>query len=205
MLSIDPESLSEKENYKFLTGTLIPRPIAFITSLAEDGTLNGAPFSYFTIVSANPPLIGISVQRKADGEMKDTARNILMKKEFVVHITDEENVSMVNETAATVPNDVSEIDLAGLTPVQSKEISIQGVTEAKVRYECKLHEIVKIQDDQGNSSCDFIIGRIVQYHIASSLRDHNGYIDCQTLAPVSRLAGNDYAALGHMFTIKRPQ
>ncbi|HLQ74268.1 MAG TPA: flavin reductase, partial [Bacillota bacterium] len=76
MISIDPLNNSERDNYKLLIGSVIPRPIAFITSLSEDGILNGAPFSYFNVVSSNPPLISLSVQRKA-GMMKDTARNII--------------------------------------------------------------------------------------------------------------------------------
>src|SRR3954465_11376457 len=99
MLSIDPASLSERENYKFLIGSIIPRPIAFITSVSKDGTLNGAPFSYFNIVSSNPPMISVAIQRNG-GKQKDTARNILDSEEFVVHIVDQENVEKINETAA---------------------------------------------------------------------------------------------------------
>ena len=88
MISIDPSNNKERDNYKLMIGSIIPRPIAFVTSLAEDGTLNGAPFSYFNIVSSNPPMISVTVQHKGN-EKKDTARNILNKKEFVVHIVDE--------------------------------------------------------------------------------------------------------------------
>ena len=91
MISIDPLKNEERDNYKLMIGSIVPRPIAFVTSLAEDGTLNGAPFSYFNIVSSNPPMISVSIQRKGN-EKKDTVRNILDKNEFVVHIVDEENV-----------------------------------------------------------------------------------------------------------------
>ena len=111
MHSIDPKTISERENYKFLIGSIIPRPIAFVTSLSEEGVLNGAPFSYFNIVSSNPPMISLSIQRSG-GKQKDTARNILHSKEFVIHIVDEDNVMKINETAATLPPDKSEIELA---------------------------------------------------------------------------------------------
>ncbi len=101
MLSINPNEQSEKENYKLLTGSIIPRPVAFVTSVTKDGVLNGAPYSYFNIVAANPPLISVSVQRKA-GERKDTSRNAIEKGEFVVHISDESYVAAINETAANL-------------------------------------------------------------------------------------------------------
>ena len=121
MLSFNPSMNTERENYKLLIGSIIPRPIAFVTSLGKDGTLNGAPFSYFNIVSSNPPMISLAIQRNG-GKQKDTARNILETKEFVVHIVDQDNVEKVNETAASLPPDQSEIERAQLTPVQSTKI-----------------------------------------------------------------------------------
>src|SRR5690606_32125747 len=97
MFSINPKDQSERENYKLMIGTIIPRPIAFVTTQSKDGTLNGAPFSYFNIVSSNPPMISVSIQRN-NGNTKDTARNIYDTKEFVVHIVDPENVEKVNAT-----------------------------------------------------------------------------------------------------------
>src|SRR5690606_20166550 len=126
-----------RENYKFLIGSVIPRPVAFVTSLSKDGVLNGAPFSYFNIVSSNPPLISLSVQR-SKGERKDTARNIIQTGEFVVHIVDEDHVKKINETAASLPADESEIEYAGLTPVKSDIVSVAGIKEAKIRMECVL-------------------------------------------------------------------
>src|SRR3954462_3459680 len=98
LLSIDPASLSERDNYKFLIGSIVPRPIAFVTTQSKDGVLNGAPFSYFNIVTSNPPMISLSIQRNG-GRIKDTARNIFENKEFVVYIVDEDNVAKINETA----------------------------------------------------------------------------------------------------------
>ncbi|GHI00106.1 flavin reductase family protein [Neobacillus kokaensis] len=202
MLSIDPASLSERENYKFLIGSIIPRPIAFVTTLSKDGVLNGAPFSYFNIVSSNPPMISLSIQRSS-GRQKDTARNIIESKQFVVHIVDEQNINKINKTAANLPPDESEIELANLTPVESVKISVPGVNEAKIRMECLLEHSLEL----GNSDtpgCDLIIGKVVQFHIESDIYE-NGRIDPRGLAAVSRLAGNNYAKIGEVFEIERPK
>ncbi|WHY86546.1 flavin reductase family protein [Neobacillus novalis] len=202
MLSIDPASLSERENYKFLIGSIIPRPIAFVTTISKDGVLNGAPFSYFNIVSSNPPMISLSIQRST-GRQKDTARNIKESRQFVVHIVDEQNVEKINKTAANLPPEVSEIELANLTPVESVKISVPGVKEAKIRMECSLEHSLEL-GGTGTPGCDLIIGKVVQFHIESDIYE-NGRIDPRGLAAVSRLAGNNYAKIGEIFEIERPK
>lgn len=202
MLSIDPTQNTERENYKFLIGSIIPRPIAFVTTVSKDGVLNGAPFSYFNIVSSNPPMISLSIQRSS-GIQKDTARNIIESKEFVVHIVDEQNVEKINKTAANLPSNQSEIELANLTPVESVKISVPGVKEAKVRMECSLEHSLELGGTD-TPGCDFIIGKVVQFHIENDIYE-NGRIDASSLAAVSRLAGNDYAKIGEIFEIERPK
>ncbi|MCY8268316.1 flavin reductase family protein [Bacillus haynesii] len=202
MLSIDPHTKTERENYKFLIGSIIPRPVAFVTSLSEEGVLNGAPFSYFNIVSSNPPMISLSIQR-SEGSQKDTARNILNSKEFVVHIVDEQNVEKINTTAASLPPNQSEVQLAELTPVESVRVSVPGVKEAKVRMECVLEYSLEL-GDKYSPGCDLIIGKVVQYHIKSGIYE-NGKIDPRGLGAISRLAGHDYAKIGEIFTRKRPK
>ena len=202
MLSIDPATMSERENYKFLIGSIIPRPIAFVTTISKDGVLNGAPFSYFNIVSSNPPMISLSIQRSA-GRQKDTARNIIDSKEFVIHIVDEHNVEKINKTAANLPPDQSEIDLAKLTPIDSVKISVPGVKEAKIRMECSLEHSLEL-GGLDTTGCDFIIGKVVQFHVENDIYE-NGRIDPRGLAAVSRLAGNNYAKIGEIFEIERPK
>lgn len=201
MLSFDPKINAERENYKLLIGTIIPRPIAFVTSITDEGILNGAPFSYFNIVSSNPPMVSLSIQRRS-GERKDTARNIIRHKEFVVHIVDESNVNQINETAASLPPNVSEVELAKLTIVPSEEIAVPGIKEAKVRFECRLEQALELgeADDVG---VDLLIGKIVRFHIAEELYE-SGRINQEKLAPVSRLAGTNYAKIGETFSIERP-
>lgn len=202
MISIDPLKNEERENYKLMIGSIIPRPIAFVTSLAEDETLNGAPFSYFNIVSSNPPMISISVQRK-EGERKDTARNILDTKEFVVHIVDEENVALINKTAANLRPNESEIIAAGLTEKPSTIVAVPGVEEAKIRMECTLEQVVVLGDENA-SGCDLIIGKIVQFHVSKEIYE-DGKINPRGLDAVSRLAGQSYAKIGEIFDIERPK
>ena len=202
MLSIDPSTNSERENYKFLSGSIIPRPIAFVTTLSEEGVLNGAPYSYFNIVTSNPPMISLAIQR-SEGRQKDTSNNINTKKEFVVHIVDEQNVEKINTTAASLPPDQSEVHLAGLHPVESVKISVPGVKEARVRMECILEQSIEI-GGVNSPGCDFIIGRVVQFHIEDDIYE-NGRIDPRGLAAVSRLAGASYAKIGETFEIERPK
>ncbi|TCJ01732.1 flavin reductase family protein [Cytobacillus praedii] len=202
MLSIDPDFMSERENYKFLIGSIIPRPIAFVTTMSKDGVLNGAPFSYFNIVSSNPPMISLSIQR-SNGKMKDTARNILESKEFVIHIVDEQNVEKINQTAASLPSEQSEVEAADLTPVQSMRISVPGVKESKIRMECIVEQSLELGGTD-TPGCDMVIGRVVQFHIEDGIYD-KGRIDSRGLAAISRLAGQSYAKIGEIFEIERPK
>jgi len=203
MKKIDPKLLSERENYKFLIGSIIPRPIAFVTSVSKEGVVNAAPFSFFNIVSSNPPMISVSIQRKK-GDQKDTARNICENEQFVVHIVDTDNVKQVNETAANLPPNESEVALAGMTLVKSEKIGVPGVKEAKVRLECVLEKALELGGDDETVGCDLIIGKVVYYHIEESLYEE-GRIDPEGLGAISRLAGNDYAKIGAQFTMKRPE
>ncbi|MED4531107.1 flavin reductase family protein [Metabacillus fastidiosus] len=202
MLSIDPIKNTERENYKFLIGSIIPRPIAFVTTLSKGGVLNGAPFSYFNIVSSNPPMISLSIQRTG-GRQKDTARNIIESKEFVIHVVDEQNVEKINKTAANLSSDQSEIELADLTPVESSKISVPGIKEAKIRMECTLERSLEL-GSMDSAGCDLIIGKVVQFHIENDLYK-DGKIDPDSLATVSRLAGTNYAKIGEVFSIERPK
>lgn len=202
LISIEPDAMSEREIYKFLIGSIIPRPIAFVTTISKDGILNGAPFSYFNIVSSNPPMISLSIQRSA-GKQKDTARNIIESKQFVVHIVDEHNVEKINKTAASLPANQSEIELANLTPVESVKVSVPGVKEAKIRMECSLEHSLELGGSD-SPGCDLIIGKVVQFHIEQDIYKH-GRIDPHGLSAVSRLAGNDYAKIGEIFEVKRPK
>ncbi len=204
MISLDPMALSERDNYTFLTGTIIPRPIAIVTSISNEGIVNIAPFSYFTIVSANPPMIAVSVQRK-HGRMKDTSQNILDSREFVVHITDENNIEDANRTAAELPPNISELEVSNFTLTESETIRVPGITNAKVRMECTLAKAIPLGGQVADeASCDLIIGNVTRYHIDESIYE-NGRIDAKGLRPISRLAGHEYMKMGEQFVLERPK
>jgi flavin reductase (DIM6/NTAB) family NADH-FMN oxidoreductase RutF len=200
MLSIDPTTMTERDAYKFLIGSIIPRPIAFVTTLSENGVLNAAPFSFFNIVSSTPPMVSVSIQR-VNGVQKDTARNAIYRGAFVVHICDESNIAAINQTAARLPADVSEVDTVGLTSVKSTSIEVPGVKESQIRMECVLEKAIPLGTDE--AGCDLLIGRVVHFHVDEELYQ-NGQIDPMILKPVSRLAGNSYSTLGRIFSIERP-
>lgn len=202
MRTIDPAKQSERDNYKLLIGSIIPRPIALVTTLSAEGVVNAAPFSYFNIVTADPPMVSVSVQRK-NGERKDTARHAEATGSFVVHIVDESNVEAANRAAASLPPDESELGFAGLTAVPSAMIAAPGLAEAKVRMECVLERTIPLGGTAEEASCDLLIGRVVCFHIAEELLSE-GRIDAARLRPVSRLAGNGYGKLGETFALERP-
>ncbi|GGA46491.1 flavin reductase family protein [Paenibacillus physcomitrellae] len=221
MISIDPNGQQEQDNYKLLIGSIIPRPIAFVTTIGEDGTVNAAPFSFFSVVSSSPPLLSVSVGRKG-GVMKDTARNTVNRGELVIHIVDEDLAVEMNKTAAPLPPEQSELDLTALTTVPSKKVSVPGIREAKIRMECVLEQHIPIRrgsaaglgTDKAEAEaeledltseetvCDLLLVRVVQFHFDEEIY-RDGYIEAAALKPVSRLAGDDYAGLGDIFTLIR--
>ncbi|WP_447084410.1 flavin reductase family protein, partial [Staphylococcus aureus] len=175
-----------------------PRPIAFVTTQNLKGDINAAPFSFFNVVNHTPPMIAIAVQR-TKGNRKDTSINIEQSGEFVVHITDEAIVNDVNETAAPLEYGVNELKRTSLSMIDSDLIKVPAIKEAKVRFECKLHQIVQLGNKDNGS--DLIIGEIVVYHIDEEVYFEDSKIDANQLNPVARLAGNDYSLLGQTFTV----
>jgi len=197
MIKIIPKNEQPKDLYKLLIGSVVPRPIAFVTTKNETNTLNAAPFSYYNIVSSNPPMIMISVGKK-DGNLKDTARNILREKTFVVHTVDESILEKVNLTSANLGINESEVDAVGLTQIKSDMIDTDGIKEALIRFECKLYQHIELPNS------DMFIGSIEMMHFDESVYKE-GKISKEALKPVARLAGNHYTTLGTTITIERPE
>lgn len=198
---LDPKDLTQRENYKLLIGSIIPRPVAVVSTQSTDGIVNIAPFSFFNIVSSEPVILSLAIQRK-EGELKDTARNLLATKEAVVHILDQTNVQEANKTAALLPADQSELTVSGFTTTTSKMIAVPGLKEASVRLETILHQHVPIKKDQ-QTTADLLLLEVVGYQIAEDVYQ-DGKINPRALQAVSRLAGNSYATIGEIFDIKRP-
>ena len=185
----------EKENYKILSGSIVPRPIAWITTLQENKVVNAAPFSYFNIVSAQPPLLSVSV-RYDTRDQKDTSRNIFREKEFVVHIISEEAMMKANKTSKRLGRDESELLYAELESVESVNVKTPGLKIAKIRFECVYETHIHFE------TTDLIIGRIVGYHIDEEVFD-NGKILLEKLKPVSRLSGSRYGLIGEIIYIPK--
>lgn len=198
MQSFKPNEILERDVYKILNASIVPRPIAFVTTLNDDFSLNGAPFSFFNMITANPPLISVSVLRKTDGSRKDTARNIIRNKELAVHITTDENIEKINITSAQLEPNVSEVDLAKLTKVKSELIKTPGINEAKVRFEVELFKHIDLE------SADLFIGKIINIHLDEMVYQ-NSYINYDELKPIGRLAGNNFMTASGYKEIIRPK
>ncbi|SDN51590.1 NADH-FMN oxidoreductase RutF, flavin reductase (DIM6/NTAB) family [Paenibacillus sp. yr247] len=132
MFMIDPARQSERDNYRLMIGSIIPRPIALVTTQSRYGVVNAASFSYFNIVTSNPPMVSVSVQRRNE-DSKDKARNALDNDVIDIHSTDEANVKFVNQAAAHLAPNESEIAYAGLTAIPRAKMSVPGVVEAKIK------------------------------------------------------------------------
>lgn len=198
-------NLTAKERYKLLSGTVIPRPIAFVTTRStESGKTNAAPFSFFSMLAGDPPLLSIAVGRKK-GLMKDTARNAVATKELVIHVVHEDLVSDMNQTASTLKPEESEVDLTSLSLVESTSIQVPGIKEALVRFECQLESHLPIQNDEGEVSFDLLIARVIVIHLDETVYNkEKNYVLPDKLKPVARLSGPNYAGLGEFFSLKRP-
>ncbi|MFC4772044.1 flavin reductase family protein [Enterococcus hermanniensis] len=197
--------LTAKQNYKFLTGSIIPRPIAWITTMNKQTKLvNAAPFSYFNIVAKEPPLTSLSINRK-DNKMKDTAKNLLLQHEGVIHLVNDAVLKLMNQTAASLPSDTSELDGLNITLVDSQSIEVPAIKEAPIRYEVKLHQHIEIRDHEQITISDLFILEVLNYYFSEELFNvEKEYIDPLTFDPISRLAGNSYSHLDKILDIKRP-
>lgn len=207
MRSFDPAHESTQNIYKLMVGSIVPRPIAFVSSIDDRGVLNLAPFSYFTAVSANPPVVLFcaSVRREEPerglSTHKDTLRNIVSTREFVINIVTEQIVEKMNATAAQVPPEVDEFAMVGLTPLASELVRPPRVAESPVHMECRLHQIVEVSDQPGGGAV--VLGDVLRFHIAPQLVD-NYRIDPDGLAAVGRMGGPTYVRTRDRFDLERP-
>lgn len=199
---VDPKEASYKDLYKLMVGSIVPRPIAFVSTLSSAGTPNLAPFSYFTAVTADPPTICFAPgRRSSDGSRKDTLTNIEATGEFVVNVVTEGMGPAMVETAADFPSNTDEFKVAGLTPVAASVVTPPLVKESPINLECKCYQIVSIGPD-GVGGGSLVIGEIVMFHIDDALYDH-GRIDIRGLKPLGRLAGTEYTTLGQIISLER--
>jgi flavin reductase (DIM6/NTAB) family NADH-FMN oxidoreductase RutF len=200
-MMLTPESLAQQERYRLLIGTVLPRPIAWVSSMNATGNVNLAPFSYFTIACNEPMTLVFCPQAPArSGAKKDTLRNVEAVPEFVVNLTNLATVEAMNRSATSLPYGESEFPWAGVTPAPSTVIRVPRVAEAPVAYECVLQRIVTISDRPGGGAAVF--GEVRCIHIQDDLLV-DGQVPLDRLQPIGRLGGNGYVRVTDTFELAR--
>lgn len=201
-MTIDPEQHTPNDVYKLMVGAIVPRPIAFVSTLSAAGVRNLAPFSFFTAVSANPPVICFSpMVRASDGQRKDTLHNIEATGEFVVNVVSEEFARQMNQCSAEFPPDVDEFAISGLTPVASELVKPPRVRESHIQMECRLLQVVHVSPKPLGGS--LVLGEVLRFHVDETLFD-DFRIDPGRLRAIGRMGGPIYARTTDRFEMPRP-
>lgn len=188
-------------NYKFLIGSILPRPIAVVSTLNEDGTNNVAPFSFFTGVSAKPMIVAFCpLIRTTTGEKKDTLVNIERNKEFVINFVSTAIADKINLTSTELPYGEDEFKFAGLTPIDSLTIKPKRILESPIHFECILRDIISYGDMPGQGT--LVTGEVKKIHIKDELEE-SGRIDTKLFDPLGRGAGNDWIKCDSTIQLER--
>jgi flavin reductase (DIM6/NTAB) family NADH-FMN oxidoreductase RutF len=203
MRALDPAGIAANDIYKLMIGMIVPRPIAFVSTVDAAGVRNLAPFSYFTACGSNPPVVCFSTSvRSGPRPYKDTLENVEATAEFVVNIVSEEFAAQMNLCSAEVAPEVDEFELSGLTPIASDLVKPPRVAESKAQMECRLHQIVPVSDRPGGGI--LVLGEVLRFHVLESLLD--GYkIDPDKLNAIGRMGGPTYVRTHDRFDIQRPK
>ncbi len=196
-MRLDPQDLSPAAMHRFMIGVIVPRPIAFVSTVGAGGRFNVAPFSFFNAVTHRPPLVTVSIGARAGGE-KDTLRNLRATGDFVVNVVDEPLLERAVEASGDWPEEVSEFDLTRLTPVPSERVKSPRVGEAPVSLECRLEREVALGD------AVLVVGEIVCAHVAERVLTE-GRVDIAKLAPAGRLGGDAYSIVREVVRMQRPR
>ncbi|MCO4792490.1 MAG: flavin reductase family protein [Bacteriovoracaceae bacterium] len=200
MLSFDTNGPFQ-DNYKFLIGSILPRPIAVVSTVNKDGTNNVAPFSFFTGISASPMIVAFCpLIRSSTGKEKDTPLNIKEQGEFVVSFVSEEIVDKVNDCSTELPYGEDEFTHSGLTPLDSDIVKPKRVAESKIQFECKFRDFLSYGDGPGAGQ--IITGEVVKIHVAEELYE-SGRINTEKFNPIGRGAGNDWIKCTDLIQLER--
>lgn len=192
---IDLDALSRADRYKVLTGAVIPRPIAFVTTLGPGGIVNAAPFSQFVILAVDPGLLAFSIGPKPGGP-KDTLTNVKALPEFVINMVPQGWEEIVQEASEELPLEVSEVEKLGLTTIASTHVRPPRLSGSKIHCECRLEQILQF----GDAPNHFVIGRVVAMHVESGLAK-DSKIDPKSYAPIARIGGRNYVRLGDIVKV----
>ncbi|MDR5836438.1 flavin reductase family protein [Caballeronia sp. LZ034LL] len=193
-MEIDFEAITEYQRYKLMASLIVPRPIALVTTLGPDGTVNAAPFSMFNMLGEEPPIVMLSINRLADGTLKDTAVNIPREKEFVVHLADEAIAQQMHRCGERFAADVSELDEVGFTAMASSRVKPPRIAQAPVAFECELWETLT------TASRHIFIGKVLMLHARDELIDLESWrVRLQHYFPVGRFGASDYITTRERF------
>ncbi len=191
--------LSKQDRYKLLSGIVIPRPIALVTTLDANGVVNAAPFSFFNVFSEDPPLVALGLQHKPDRSSKDTTRNIQRDGEFVVNMVDEALAGAMNDCAVDFPSGESEVAALGILTSPSTDIKVPRIAAAPFAMECK--RSVSLAFGPGR---ELLVGEVLRIHAREGLLDTaNMYVDLAAYKPIGRLFGNLYTYQRESFAMDR--
>ena len=195
-MEIDFSQLSAYQRYKLMASLIVPRPIALVTTLSPGGVVNAAPFSMFNMLGEEPPIVMLSVNRLQDGQLKDTAANILSLREFVVHMTDEPLAAQMHACGQAFPASVSELDAVGLHATPSHTVRPPRIAEAPVAFECVLHETLE------TPSRYVFIGRVLWMSAREGLIDTEKWrVHLQDYHPVGRFGASFYTRCRDRFAL----
>jgi len=202
-LIVDPREAGHQNVYKLMIGSILPRPIAFVSTISIEGVRNLAPFSFFTGICSNPPMVCFApTSRRGVERRKDTLRNITETKEFVVNVVSEAIAEQMNITSAEFPPEVDEFEAAGLTAAASDLVKPPRVAESPVSMECRLHLNIEFSELPGGGS--LVIGEVVRFHVADGLME-DFRVDPDKLRAVGRMGGASYARTRDRFDMIRPK
>jgi flavin reductase (DIM6/NTAB) family NADH-FMN oxidoreductase RutF len=205
MLSLDPKSLPIPKVHQYLLGAVGPRPIAFASTVDAEGKSNLAPFSFFNVFSANPPIMIFSPARSGrTNETKDTYENVKIHPEVVINIVNYDIVHQMSLASSPYAKGVSEFEKAGFTPLKSDIVKPYRVAESPVQFECKVNQVMELGTE--GAAGNLIICEVVKIHIDEAILDENQMIDQHKIDLVSRMGGNWYcrADKNSMFEITKP-
>ena len=202
-MEISPENCPWNSIYKIMIGSILPRPIGWISSIDPSGRPNLAPFSFFNAVCGNPPhVLFCPMIRGTDNRHKDTLSNVRATGEFVVNIVTEALAEAMNITSTEFPAEVDEFEAAGLETAPSVKVRPPRVAASPIHYECHVTQIVDLGDQPGGGSV--VIGRVVHLHVAERVLIGTDKIDLFELKPIGRLAGGAYCRVSNIFEMPRP-
>ncbi len=202
VMRIDLTTIPAREAYGWMTSTILPRPIAWVSTVSAEGKTNLAPFSFFQGVTSAPPSLMFVPVNLRDGAKKDTVRNIEATGEFVVNLVSYAQAEAMNKCAALLPYGESEFEKFGIASVAAETVKPLRVAGAPVSFECRLHSITRI--GEGAGAANVVFGLIQVMHVDDAVIGADGKVDPVKLDLVARLGGEAYARMGEVFSLKRP-